>query len=244
MNRLQGKVVIITGAGSGQGAAEARLFATEGAKLVLTDVNSDAGQKVAGEIGAQAIFVQHDVSQESDWERVVAAALDTFGKIDVLINNAGIYAQGRFQEEGLDSFDRYYQVNARGTVLGMKAVQAPMLSAGGGSIVNISSLAGTCGMPNAFGYSSSKWMVRGITKCAAVDLAGSNIRVNAILPGLIDTPMIKMNTAESLEAFSQAIPAKRLGSPDDIANAALYLASDESAYVMGAEISVGGALGA
>lgn len=244
MNRLQGKVVIITGAGSGQGAAEARLFAEEGAKLVLTDVNSEAGENVAREIGDQAVFVRHDVSEESDWKRVVATALDRFGKIDVLINNAGIYTQGRFQDADIESFDRFYQVNARGTFLGMKAVQDAMLKAGGGSIVNISSLAGSRGMANAFGYSSSKWMVRGISKCAAVDLAESNIRVNAILPGLIDTPMIKINSPESLAGFAQSIPAKRLGTTNDIANAALYLASDESAYIMGAEIAVCGGLGA
>ncbi|KEQ53911.1 SDR family NAD(P)-dependent oxidoreductase [Sphingobium chlorophenolicum] len=244
MNRLKDKVVIITGAGSGQGATEARLFAAEGAKLILTDINAEAGEQVAREIGDQAIFVKHDVSREADWQQVVAAALDKFGRVDVLINNAGIYAQGRFQEADVESFDRFFEVNARGTFLGMKAVQEPMLKAGGGSIVNISSLVGTRGMANAFSYSTSKWMVRGISKCAAVDLAESNIRVNAILPGLIDTPMIRVNKPEFLEAFTQSIPAKRLGTTEDIAHAALYLASDESAYIMGAEIAVCGAVGA
>lgn len=242
MDRLKNKVAIITGAASGQGAAEARLFAAEGAKVVITDINEADGQALADALGENAIFVQHDVSDEASWETVVAKALAKWGKIDILINNAGVYRPLPFQETDKALLDYHYKVNVLGVFLGMQAVHQPMLANGGGSIVNTASGAGARGYPGLFAYATSKWAVRGLSKCAAVDLATSKIRVNVILPGLIDTPMLGQNTPEYLEAISKLPPAQRLGTVDEIAEAALYLASDAASYTMAAEIAVCGGL--
>jgi 3alpha(or 20beta)-hydroxysteroid dehydrogenase len=244
MDRLKDKIAIVTGAGSGQGAAEARLFAAEGAQVVLTDLNAEGGEVVAGEIGAKALFIPHDISDEDGWRKVVGTVLDRFGRIDVLVNNAGVYRQKTFQETDRALLDFHYNVNVLGTFLGMQAVYPPMRDQGGGAIINVSSGAALRGYPGLFAYASSKWMVRGLSKCAAVDLAESNIRVNTILPGLIDTPMLAGNTSEYIEYLNNIIPAKRLGTADEVAHAALYLASDDARYVMGAEITVCGAVSA
>ena len=242
MNRLAGKVAIVTGAASGQGAAEARLFAAEGARVVLTDMNETAGKKVAETIGASAIFVRHDVSQEEDWKNVVASARSAFKRLDILVNNAGVYRPTSFQDSDAKLLDFHYQVNARGVFLGMRAVHPVMAQAGQGSIVNIASGAGARGYPGLFAYAASKWMVRGMSKCAAVDLAASGIRVNTILPGLIDTPMLGENPPGYIEELSKLVPFGRLGTVDEVANAVLFLASDEARYVSGTEFSVCGAL--
>ena len=242
MDRLKGKVAIITGASSGQGAAEARLFAAEGARIVIADVNEEGGRAVADALGEAAIFVRHDVSDEQSWANVVEATLAAFGRIDILVNNAGVYKPRPFQDTTKDLLDLHYKVNVLGVFLGMQAVYPVMLEAGGGSIINTSSGAGARGYPGLFAYSGSKWMVRGLSKCAAVDLAANNIRVNVILPGLIDTPMLNENTPEHLAMLSSMPPAKRLGTVEEIAEAALYLASDASSYSMGSEISVCGGL--
>jgi 3alpha(or 20beta)-hydroxysteroid dehydrogenase len=242
MNRLKDKIAIITGAASGQGAAEARLFATEGARVVLTDLNDRAGRSIASQIGAGALFVHHDVSDENSWKSVIDSTLDTFGKPTVLVNNAGIYKPRSFQETDVELLDLHYRVNVRGVFLGMRTVYPLMIEAGGGSIVNIGSGAGARGYPGLFAYAGSKWMVRGLTKCCAVDLAKSAVRVNAILPGLIDTPMLGENNPDYLRQLTQLVPMGRLGSADEVAEAALYLASDAASYVSGAEIAVCGAL--
>ena len=242
--RLQDKVAIITGAASGQGAAEARRFAEEGARVVLADVNAEAGTAVTGAIGDPALFVAHDVTDEASWGRLVEAAVAAFGGVDVLVNNAGVYRQEPLQHTDVALMDFHYRVNVLGPFLGMKAVRSAMAARGGGSIVNISSALALRAYPGVFAYASSKWMVRGMGKCAAVDLAADRIRVNTILPGLIDTPMLAENTREYLDAIARTIPANRLGLPDEVAAAALYLASDEAAYVSGAEITVCGAGGA
>jgi len=242
MDRLKGKIAIITGAAGGQGAAEARLFAAEGARVVLTDLNEAAGRDTASQIGSAAIFVPHDVGDEGSWNRVIRAALDTFGRPTVLVNNAGIYKPKAFQETDVALLDLHYRINVRGVFLGMQAVHPHMLEGGGGAIVNIASGAGTRGYPGLFAYAGSKWMVRGLTKCAAVDLARSAIRVNAILPGLIDTPMLAENDPSYLRQLTQLVPMGRLGTAQEVAEAALYLASDAAAYVSGAEVAVCGAL--
>jgi 3alpha(or 20beta)-hydroxysteroid dehydrogenase len=242
MNRLKDKIAIITGAASGQGAAEAKLFAAEGARVVLTDLNERAGRAIAAEIGAQALFVHHDVSDEKSWKSVLRATLDAFGKPTVLVNNAGIYKPRSFQETDAELLDIHYRVNVRGVFLGMQTVYPSMIEAGGGSIVNVASGAGARGYPGLFAYAGSKWMVRGLTKCSAVDLAKSAVRVNAILPGLIDTPMLGENSPDYLRQLTQLVPMGRLGSADEVAEAALYLASDAASYVSGAEIAVCGAL--
>jgi 3alpha(or 20beta)-hydroxysteroid dehydrogenase len=242
MSRLQNKIAIITGAASGQGAAEAKLFASEGANVVLTDINAREGARLAAEIGRHARFVEHDVGDESAWKRVIDVTLESFGTPTVLINNAGVYKPKSFQETEIGLLDLHYRVNVRGVFLGMQAVYPLMLKAGGGSIVNIASGAGARGYPGLFAYAGSKWMVRGLSKCAAVDLAKSRIRVNAILPGLIDTPMLGENSAEYLQQLAQMVPMGRFGTADEVAEAALYLASDAAAYVSGTDLTVCGAL--
>jgi 3alpha(or 20beta)-hydroxysteroid dehydrogenase len=242
MNRLTNKIAIITGAASGQGAAEARLFAAEGARVVLTDINAREGANLAAQIGSSARFVQHDVSDEAAWKRVIDVTLDSFGKPTVLINNAGVYKPKSFQETDSALLDFHYRVNVRGVFLGMQAVYPLMLEAGGGSIVNVASGAGARGYPGLFAYAGSKWMVRGLSKCAAVDLARHGIRVNAILPGLIDTPMLGENDPEHLRQITQMVPMGRLGTPAEVAEAALYLASDAAAYISGIDLAVCGAL--
>ncbi len=243
MNRLSGKVAIISGAASGQGAEEARLFIQEGAKVVLTDLNEADGQALADQLGGAALFVLHDVSSEESWQQVVQKACDRFGKVDILVNNAGVYRQQTLQDSDVALMDLHYRINVLGPFMGMKAVCPIMRQGGGGSIINIASVAGMRGLPGIFAYASSKWSLRGMSKCAAMDLAQDKIRVNAVLPGLIDTPMLAGNTREYLDAVSQSVPMKRLGAPDEVANAVLYLASDEAAYVTGAEITVCGGVG-
>jgi 3alpha(or 20beta)-hydroxysteroid dehydrogenase len=241
MNRLRGKVAIITGAARGQGAAESKLFAAEGARVVVTDVNDRQGRETAEQIGKAAIFVHHDVTDPASWRDVVLAALEAFGVVDVLINNAGVYIPKTFQETDQDLLDLHYRVNVLGSFLGMQAVHRVMLEAGGGAIVNVASGAGTRGYPGLFAYAGSKWMLRGLSRCAAVDLAESKIRVNGILPGLIDTPMLAGNK-KYFDYITSLPPTKRLGTAEEVALAALYLASDEASYVTGAEIAVCGGL--
>jgi 3alpha(or 20beta)-hydroxysteroid dehydrogenase len=242
MGRLANKVAIITGAGSGQGAAEAKLFAAEGAKVVVTDINEAAARAVAAEIGEAAIAVRHDVAEEADWSNVVSEALRAFGAVHVLVNNAGVYKPRSLQDTDRALLDLHYKVNVVGVFLGMKAVREAMREAGGGAIVNTASGAGLKGFGNMLAYSGSKWMVRGISRGAAIDLAPENIRVNVLLPGIIDTPMLAENPPEVLAAFPTMSPSQRLGTVDEIARAVLFLASDEASYVMGAELTVDGGL--
>ena len=242
MTKLDGKVAIITGAGSGQGAAEARMFAAEGARIVATDIDETAVNAIAAELGERAIAVRHDVAEEADWGRAVAEALRAFGKVDVLINNAGVYKPRSLQETDRALLDLHYRVNVVGVFLGMQAVRGAMRAAGGGSIVNIASGAGLRGFPGMFAYSGSKWMVRGLSRCAALDLAADNIRVNAILPGIIDTPMLSENPPEVLAGFADMPPLKRLGTAEEVGRAVLFLASDDASYVTGTEFSVCGGL--
>jgi len=242
MGQLQGKVAIITGAASGQGAAEARLFAAEGARVVVADVNAGGGSAVAAAIGDSALFVPLDVADEASWAALVEQTLAAFGKIDILINNAGVYRPMSFQETDAALMDFHFRVNVFGVFLGMQAVHAAMLANGGGAIVNTASGAGARGYPGMFAYAGSKWAVRGLSKCAAVDLAASGIRVNVLLPGLIDTPMLGANDPEYLAQISTWPPAQRLGTVEEVAQAALYLASDAASYTMGADLAICGGL--
>ena len=242
MGRLEGKVAIITGAASGQGAAEARLFAAEGAKVVVADRNAEGGEAVAAGIGKSARFIPLDVADEASWSALVKETLAAFGKIDILINNAGVYKPVSFQETDSALMDFHFQVNVFGVFFGMKAVHSAMLANGGGAIVNTSSGAGARGYPGMLAYAASKWAVRGLSKCAAVDLAPSGIRVNVLLPGLIDTPMLASNDPNYLAQISKWPPAQRLGTVEEIAEAALYLASDSASYTMGADLAICGGL--
>lgn len=242
MPMLQDKVAIVTGSASGQGLAEARLFCAEGAAVVLADIDADAGRAAAEEIGENAMFVELDVTEEGQWDALVDETRRRLGGPDVLVNNAGIFKPRPLQGTDSALLDLHYRVNVLGPFLGMKAVHGPMAERGGGAIVNVSSGVALRPAPGRFAYTGSKWMVRGMTKCAALDLAADNIRVNTILPGLIDTPMLDENAPGEVEAITAMIPVGRMGTPEEIAQAALYLVSDGASYVTGAEIAVCGGL--
>lgn len=242
MNDLSGRVVIITGAARGQGEAEARLLAANGAKVVLTDVLADLGKAVAADIGASARFVHQDVSSAEGWDEVVNTTVDTFGRIDVLVNNAAISRPLKLIETDPETYDLLYRINQLGPYLGMRAVVEPMKAVGGGSIINIASVAGTQGTSTLFAYTATKWALRGMTKSAALELARYKIRVNTIIPGLIDTPINHDNPPHMNEVLQKSIPMRRMGQPSEIAEAVLFLASDRSSYVTGADFAIDGGM--
>jgi 3alpha(or 20beta)-hydroxysteroid dehydrogenase len=235
--RLAGKVALISGAARGQGAAEARLFAAEGAQVVLGDVLDEEGQAVAAEIGDAAAYTHLDVTDEAQWEAAVALAEERFGPVSVLVNNAGILHFQVVHKTDADDFDRIMRVNVRGVFLGIKAA-TPSLEKAGGAIVNISSTAGLQGLPYVAAYVASKWAVRGLTKSAAIDLGHKAIRVNSVHPGGIDTPMVAGTSGDA--PFYKRLPVPRMGTPEEVAQAVLFLASDEAAYITGAELAVDG----
>ncbi len=244
MDRLEGKVVVITGGARGQGAEEGRLFAAEGATVVLTDVLDDAGQRVAAGL-ERASYLHLDVRSEVEWESTIGAIVARHGHVDVLVNNAGIDFAKRFELTALQDWERIVAINQTGVFLGMRTVARAMIAANrGGSIVNISSVAGMEGVKGRAAYGSTKWAVRGMTKVGAAEWGERGIRVNSIHPGIIETPM-----TAGLRAFTDAdvrarternIPLGRVGQAIDIAYMALFLASDESAYCTGQEFVVDG----
>lgn len=249
MSRLDGKVALVSGAARGMGQAEAQLFAAEGARVVVCDVADDEGRAVAEEIGSSAIYRHLDVRSEEDWSAAMAAAKDAFGKLDVLVNNAGIGEMVSFAEMTLDDYRRVTEINQTGVFLGMKAAIEPMTEAGGGSIVNISSIDGLVGATHVLHYIASKWAVRGMTKAAAMELAPRGIRVNSVHPGFIHT-MIgsrdgtpRPDARAGLDAFTKRwTPMGRTGEPEDIAKLVLFLASDDSAYSTGSEFVADGGM--
>lgn len=238
--RLEGKVAIITGAARGQGAAEARRFVAEGARVLLTDVLDDLGHGVAGELGEAAAYRHLDVTAEDEWVAAVAEAEDRFGPVTVLVNNAGILDFSPIHKQDVDRFRKVLDVNLTGTMLGVKSVVPSMRRAGGGSIVNVSSNAGIFGQPFLGAYVASKWAVRGLTKTAAMDLGPFAIRVNSLHPGGVDTPMTDFGGDKEDNNFFKALPLARIGRPEEIAAVACFLASDEASYVTGAEWAVDG----
>ena len=244
MSDLEDRVAIVTGAARGQGEAEARLLADHGARVVITDVLAEQGAAVAADIGERALFVSHDVSSATGWSAVVAATLERFGRIDVLVNNAAIAPVLDLEETDPDGYDRVYRVNQLGVFLGMRAVVGPMKDIGGGSIINISSIAGVRAASNMFAYSATKWAVRGMTKSAALSLARYKIRVNVILPGAIDTPMLDDTPPGMNAALVQATPLGRLGLSAEVAEAVCFLASDKSSFVTGVDFPVDGGMSA
>lgn len=243
MKALANKVAIITGAASGQGQAEAHLFAKQGCKVVLTDIDK-LGQTVADKIGPSSIFVEHDVGDAESWRNVICQTRLHFGGVDILINNAGTYSAAPVQETEPAEFDRLYRVNQRGPFLGMIAVVEPMRLRGGGVIINVSSVGGLRGFAGEFGYGASKWAVRGMTRYAAIDLAPLGIRVNSVLPGPIDTPMMKNVSEEDKALWASSVPMGRFGLPSEIAQVVAFLASDQAVYMTGAEIAVDGGMAA
>ncbi|MBD3107461.1 glucose 1-dehydrogenase [Bacillus sp. AGMB 02131] len=241
MARLEGKVAIITGAAQGMGASHARKFIEEGAKVVLTDLNEEKGQAFAAELGESAIFVKQNVASAEDWQKVVEAAEEAFGKVDVLVNNAGITMAKSILQVSVEEYRRIVEINQVSVFLGMKTVIPAMQKAGGGSIVNISSMNGI--VAGAIGYTDTKFAVRGMTKAAAVECANYGIRVNSVHPGVIATPMVvQEDTKAAVEAFSKHIPLKRVAEPEEVSNLVLYLASDESCYSTGSEFIIDGGL--
>ena len=244
--RLEGKVAIISGGARGMGAAEAKLFAREGAKVIICDVLEDEGRQTEAEInevGGDAVFVKLDVTSQDEWENAVNTAIERFGKLDILVNNAGIIVQSTIEDMTVELWDKVMDVNAKGVFLGTKTAIPHMKEAGGGSIVNISSISGIVGQDNVTaGYNASKGAVRIFTKAAAVQYAKENIRVNSIHPGPIATPMTAEGRAdpERVALTAERTPLGRYGEPEEVANAVLFLASDEASYVTGSEIVVDG----
>jgi 3alpha(or 20beta)-hydroxysteroid dehydrogenase len=237
MGRVEGKVALITGGAQGMGAAHAQLLAAEGARVVIGDILDEEGIALAGDLGDSAQFLHLDVTQPADWSAAVEVAVSRFGSLDVLVNNAGTRAVGPLGTFDLSKWHNVIDVNLTGTFLGMRAVVEPMTSAGGGSIINISSIEGLRGAPLAHPYVASKWAVRGLTKSAALELAPRNIRVNSVHPGFIRTPM----TARVPEDLVP-VPLGRAGDAHEVATFVLFLASDESSYSTGSEFIVDGGL--
>jgi 3alpha(or 20beta)-hydroxysteroid dehydrogenase len=241
--RLEGKVAIVTGAARGMGAAEARLFVAEGGRVVVSDVLADEGEALAGELGDAALFVRHDVTEEDAWRHVVETALDRFGRLDVLVNNAGIVSLSPLTSTSLDDYRRVIDVNQVGTFLGMRAVAPTMVGQASGSIVNISSVAGLGGPAGMIAYVASKWAVRGMTKTAARELSPFGVRVNSVHPGLIDTEMLgSLEAVATRDALVDRVPAGRVAEPEEVARLVLWLASDEASYSTGSEFVVDGGL--
>ena len=244
--RLDGKVAIVTGGASGIGAATSRLFAQQGmAGVVVTDTNESLGQSVADAInadGGRAIFAPLDVIDEARWIEIVSLAEATFGRLDVTVNNAGMPSRKMVEDTSVEEWDRAHAVNGTGVFLGTKHSIAPMRKVGGGSIVNISSIYGIIGSAKSAAYHSSKGAVRAFTKAAAVQYAAENIRVNSVHPGFVDSAMTANAHADPMERERRlkATPMGRMGKPEDIAWACIYLAADQSGYVTGSELVVDG----
>jgi len=237
MGQLDGRVAIITGGARGQGAAEGRRFASEGATVYLTDVLVEEGTATAAEIGGT--FLEHDVTDVDQWKVVVERVLDEAGRVDILVNNAGILQFLTMTETSLDVWNRIVAINQTGVFLGMQAVAPAMKAQKSGNIVNISSVAAYKGGSACFAYTATKWAVRGMTKGAAQELGPFGIRVNSVHPGIIDTPMM---AGTPLEELGNGVPLRRYASADEVAKLVLWLASDESAYATGAEFVLDGGL--
>lgn len=241
--RLAGKVALISGAASGIGAAHVRVFSAEGAKVVAGDIQESQGAAVVDEVnrkGGDAVFIRLDVSQESAWANAVQAAVSRFGKLTTLINNAGVYWPQGVEAETVENWQKMIGINQSGVWFGMKAAIPALRDAGGGAIVNISSLYGILGSPGSIAYHATKGAVRTMSKAAALEYVKQGIRVNSIHPGMINTPIIGNLTEEGDAAIRAAIPMGRMGKPEEIAYGSLYLCSDEAAYVTGIELVIDG----
>jgi 3alpha(or 20beta)-hydroxysteroid dehydrogenase len=235
--RLDGKVALISGGARGMGAAHARAFVAEGARVVIGDIRDELGSQVAAELGAACVYVHLDVTSVDDWATAAAVAEREFGPVSVLVNNAGIADWGHVADYPLDRYRHIIEVDLVACLAGIQAVVPSMRRAGGGSIVNISSVAGLQGYPQMAGYVSAKWAVRGLTKVAALDLAADSIRANSVHPGQIDTPIVP-NARES--ASTDHVAMNRIGAPEEVSALVVFLASDESSFCTGAEFVVDG----
>jgi 3alpha(or 20beta)-hydroxysteroid dehydrogenase len=244
MGRLSGKVAIITGGARGMGAATSRRFAAEGAKVAIADVLDEAGAALAAELGDMVRFYRLDVTSEQAWADVVSKVEADLGPADVLVNNAGILLFKTLLDTTLEDYEKVLKVNLVGEFLGIKAVAPGMVARGKGSIINISSVDGMKGANGLAAYASSKWGVRGLTKVAAMELGHQGVRVNSVHPGGVDTAMTNYDDSERDEVNLRFknIPAQRVAGPEEVAAASLFLASDESSYMFGAEIVVDGGM--
>ena len=243
--RLENKVALISGGARGMGAVEAKLFAQEGAKVVIGDMLAEEGRKVEAEIneaGGECVFVPLDVADEKAWESAVNEAVSRYGKLDILVNNAGIYRASNVEDTTTDEGEQIMDVNATGVFLGLRSVIQAMRNAGGGSIINISSVAGLVGNRRTTAYNASKGAVRLLTKSTAIQYASEGIRCNSVHPGTIETPMTEGFLADEEQRTDRMnrTPLGRLGRPEDVAYGALYLASDESSFVTGSELVIDG----
>lgn len=241
MERLKNKVAIITGGARGMGASHVRLFASEGAKVVFTDLNEEEGRILEKEIGGNVKFIKQDVTDAASWEKVVEDTEKIFGQVNILVNNAGISINKPLLEITEDEYRKVVDINQVSVFLGTKAVAASMKKSGNGSIVNISSMNGLVG--GAIGYTDTKFAVRGMTKAAAIQLSPLGIRVNSVHPGVIETPMVtEGDSYEVIKKLSKQIPIRRMAKSEEVSNLVLYLASDESSYSTGSEFVIDGGL--
>ena len=246
--RLEGKVALISGGARGMGATEAKMFAREGAKVVIGDVLEEEGRRTEAEInetGGECIYIQLDVTDESQWKNAVSEAVARFGKLDILVNNAGIFRTERVEETSGALWDQVMEINAKGVFLGTKAAIPEMRKAEGGSIINISSGLALVGSNRAAAYAASKGAVRLFTKSTAIQYAKDGIRANSVHPGIIETPMTLptiLNTEEDREQSAARHPLGRIGQPQDIAYGVLFLASDESSFITGSELVIDGGM--
>lgn len=238
--RLEGKVAIITGAARGMGEGHVRAFVGEGARVIALDTRADLGAALADELGDQCHFLSCDVTVRSDWELAVQTAVDLFGKLDILVNNAGILLLHGLIDALDDDYQRVINVNQRGVFLGMQVCAPAMKDAGGGSIVNIGSTAGMNGSPDCFSYVASKWAVRGMTKAAAIELAGDNVRVNAVHPGDVKTEMVAGANEALADSAIALTPLGRYGEVREISSMVVFLASDDATFITGADFAVDG----
>jgi 3alpha(or 20beta)-hydroxysteroid dehydrogenase len=245
VGRLAGKVALITGAARGQGEAAVRAFVGEGARVMIADIDDAGGEQLSAELGDAVVYQHLDVSDEDDWAAAVKQVGETFGRLDVLVNNAGILFFAELAHTALADYERVIRVNQIGTFLGMRSVVEPLSAAGGGSIVNVSSVEGLAAMPYLVAYTASKFAIRGMTKVAALELGARGIRVNSVHPGMIDTKMVSDAVGGhdvDLSPAGKKVALGRVGRPEEIAQLVVFLASDDSSYCTGAEfVADGGA---
>lgn len=243
MGRLTGKVAIITGAANGMGAAEARLFASEGAKVVATDLNEAALHAVVDDIkqaGGEAVGMKHNVASEAEWKHVVEETVRRYGKVDVLVNNAGISTTMTIANLEMEQWNKVLDINLNGCMLGMKYAIPEMQKNGSGSVINISSIGGIVGMAGSSAYTAAKGALRAITKGAAVEFAKESVRVNSVHPGIIETPMTAPSFKDATPYYKTFTQLPYFGKPEDVAYGVLFLASDESRFMTGAELVIDG----
>ncbi|SFE12508.1 3alpha(or 20beta)-hydroxysteroid dehydrogenase [Lentibacillus persicus] len=243
MGKLDGKVAVITGGSRGQGSSHVRKFVEEGAKVVFSDILVDEGKALEKELGDNAKFMKHDVTKADEWEQVIAETEAIFGPVDILVNNAGIVVTKNFDELSDEEYRKVVEINQVSVFLGMKTVLASMKKAGGGSIINVSSINGLGGAAGNAAYDSSKFAVRGMTKSAALEFAEYGIRVNSVHPGVIQTPMIEgEGSKELVDQMKETIPMKRTGQSEEMSKLILFLASDDSSYSTGSEFIADGGI--